>query len=164
MAVGNVNGRPRCQRCAWRSSSGATIRRALSPCRAAGWSSAPSPGSGETGVSPRTSKTAPKPWPHSSSSPPSSLTSDALLGVVGTRQTLAATGEAGCGFGERTLAGARGNDGDAPTAALGTSPAQVTAGDPFPDLRPDAEAPATPGLSQNRLCDCVLVGDHLVAR
>src|SRR6516165_3269419 len=112
----------------------------------------------------RTSKTAPKPWPHSSSSPPSSLTSDALLGVVGTRQTLAATGEAGCGFGERTLAGARGNDGDAPTAALGTSPAQVTAGDPFPDLPPDAEAPATPGLSQNRLCDCVLVGDHLVAR
>jgi hypothetical protein len=58
----------------------------------------------------------------------------------------------------------RGNDGDAPTAALGTSPAQVTAGDPFPDLRPDAEAPATPGLSQNRLCDCVLVGDYLVAR
>ena len=35
----------------------------------------------------------------------------------------------------------------------------VTAGDPFPDLRPDAEAPATPGLSQNRLCDCVLIGD-----
>jgi len=34
----------------------------------------------------------------------------------------------------------------------------------LPDLPPDAEAPATPGLSQNRLCDCVLVSDHLVAR
>jgi hypothetical protein len=28
----------RCRRCAWRSSSGATIRRALSSYRAAGWS------------------------------------------------------------------------------------------------------------------------------
>jgi hypothetical protein len=35
------------------------------------WSSAPSPGSAETGVSPRTSRTLPKPWPPSLPSPPS---------------------------------------------------------------------------------------------
>jgi hypothetical protein len=55
--------RQRCRCCAWRWSSGATTRRASSSCRAARWSSAPSLGSGETGVSPRISRTSRKLWP-----------------------------------------------------------------------------------------------------
>ena len=61
---------PRCRSCAWRSSSGAATRRASSSCRGAGWSSAPSPGSDETGVLPWTSRSLPKPWPPSLPSPP----------------------------------------------------------------------------------------------
>jgi len=54
--------------------------RALS-YRAAGWSSAPSPGLAAIGVSPRTSRTPPKPWSPSLSSPLSSLPSGGSQGV-----------------------------------------------------------------------------------
>jgi len=47
----------RCHGCFWRSSNGATTSGASSSCRAAGWSSAPSPGLGATGSLPRTSRT-----------------------------------------------------------------------------------------------------------
>jgi hypothetical protein len=47
---------------------------------ATGWSSARSPGSDETGVSPRTLRTLPKPWSPSLRSPPSNWASGGSLG------------------------------------------------------------------------------------
>ena len=70
----------RCRSRAWSSLSGTMSRRASWSCRGAGWSSAPSAGSDETGVSPRTSRTLPKPRQPSLPSPPSSLPSGGLPG------------------------------------------------------------------------------------
>jgi hypothetical protein len=51
----------------------AAARHPASDCGAASWSREPSPRSGGTGVSPRTSRTSPKSWPRSSPSPVSKL-------------------------------------------------------------------------------------------
>jgi hypothetical protein len=116
---------PRRSRCAWRSSSGATTRRASSFCRAVGWSSAPSPGSDATGVSPRTSRTLPKPWAPSLLSPPSSLPSGGLPGRRSpTQQTAGLHGtvvKVCKSDREGTVAGMRGNGEVAPKAGIKAS-------------------------------------------
>ena len=113
---------PRRSRCAWRSSSGATTRRASSFCRAVGWSSAPSPGSDATGVSPRTSRTLPKPWAPSLLSPPSSSPSGGLPGRRSpTQQTAGLHGtvvKVCKSVGEGTFAGTRGKGEVAPIPDL----------------------------------------------
>ena len=113
---------PRRSRCAWRSSSGATTRRASSFCRAVGWSSVPSPGSEATGVSSRTSRILPKPWVPSLLSPPSSLPSGGLPGRRSpTQQTAGLHGtvvKVCKSDRERTVAGTRGNGEVAPIADL----------------------------------------------
>jgi hypothetical protein len=96
---------------------------ASSSCRAAGWSSALSPGSDATGVSPRTSRTLPKPWAPSLPSPQSSLPSGGLPGrrspthqTAGLRRTMVKVCKSDC---EGTIAGTRGNGEVAPIAVIG---------------------------------------------
>ena len=112
----------RCRCCAWRSSSGATTRRASSFCRAVGWSSAPSPGSDATGVSPRTSRTLPKPWAPSLLSAPSSMPSGGLPERRSpTQQTAGLHGtvvKVGKSDREGTVAGTHGNGEVAPNPDL----------------------------------------------
>ncbi len=88
--------------------------KASSSCRAAWLSSAPSPGSDETDVSPRTSRTLAKPWPPSSPSPAPSWPLGDLPGRRSRiRQTNGFASHDDGGLqadGEETFAGTRGND------------------------------------------------------
>jgi hypothetical protein len=102
----------RCRRCAWRSSSGATIRRALSSCRAAEWSThlllvRPQSASRQGLREPRRNLGHLR-YPRLYPAGPQA----ARQGVgCGPRYTVTKVGKSDC---EGTFAGASGNDEDAP--------------------------------------------------